>query len=155
MRTKMTAGLAIVVTVIVSAVLVLRSSPLPPAATLKFIGYSADGSYARFSLTNHTRHSLDHSHAWIQFPATTGWTDYYDSEEAMMCRLIGPLFSRQTTTLSAALPRGQDRWRASVQFTVMPDCESPWRMRFQPLLAFLHLDARTNEVTLTTEEFVR
>jgi len=153
MRSKIAIGFALVV--IVSVLLALHSSPSSPAATLVFTGYSDDGHDALFSLTNHTRRYLDHSHAHIQLPTTTGWTNYYDMEEMLMCRLIGPLSGHQTATLSAALPAGQHRWRAAVRYTVMPDYDSPWRMRFQPLLAFLHLDVSTNEVILTTEEFVR
>jgi hypothetical protein len=153
MRTKIAIGFALIV--IVSVVLVLRSSPPSPAATLAFAGYSDDGHYAHFSLTNRTRRYLDYSHARIQLPTTTGWTNYYDMEEMLMIRDIGPLAGHQTTTLWAALPAGQHRWRAAVSYTVMPDWDSPRRMRFQPLLAFLHLEASTNKVTLTTEEFVR
>jgi hypothetical protein len=153
MRTKIAIALALIV--IVSVVLALRCPPTSPAATLAFTGYSEDGRYARFSLTNHTRLYLDHSHARIQLPTTTGWTNYYDMEEMLMCRLIGPLSGHRNASLSAALPTNQHRWKASVHYRVMPDYDSPWRMRLQPLLAFLNLDTSTNEVTIVTKDFVR
>ncbi|HXI53286.1 MAG TPA: hypothetical protein VNH84_17340 [Candidatus Saccharimonadales bacterium] len=133
----------------------LRSSPTSPSATLAFTGYSEDGHYALFSLTNHTRRYLDHSHAQIQLPTTTGWTNYYDMEEMSMCQIIGPLSGHQTAILLAALPTNQHRWKASVHYRVMPDYDSRWRMRLQPLLAFLNLDTSTNEITIVTGEFVR
>lgn len=153
MRTKIVIGF--VTLAIVAVVFVLRSSPVPPSASLVFTGYSEDGRCALFSLTNHTRRYLDHSHARIQLLTAIGWTNYYDMEEMLMCRLIGPLSGHQVSTLSATLPPGQHRWRASVRFTVMPHYDSGWRMKLQPLLAFLHLEASTNAVTLTTKEFVR
>jgi hypothetical protein len=142
------AGLALVTT---AFFLVGRSAS--PSAALAFSGYDTNG-WAMFTLTNHTRFYLQHSHPRIQVRTPAGWTNFYGIE-TLMCQLMGPLPARDGATLSASLPTGAHRWRASVQYRVIPVYEPGWRTTLESMLAAIRLGARTNEITLVTKEFMR
>ena len=133
------------------AFLALRS-PAPPVA-LAFTGYDTNG-WLTFGLTNHTRFPISHSHPHIEVHTNGVWTDYYGIETSMI-RHMGPLRSHQSTTLSASLPEGRQRWRATVHYCVDPVDYPPMRARFESVLDAIRLGRSTNEVTLITQEFLR
>lgn len=110
---------------------------------------------ATFILTNHTLRYVDYSHPRIQTQTTSGWTNYYDPIEMLMCRLIGPLGERQSTTLSATLPVDVRQWRARLTYSVMPNYETGWRRIIVSLREFFQTTPSTNEFTIATPEVVR
>lgn len=152
-RIKIAIGIILFALVLVVAI--LRNTPPPLPATLVFTGYSDDGSHAMFSLINHARRYVIYSNPQIQISTETGWTNYYDLTEMSMCRLPSPFSGRQAKTLSAALPAGEQRWKASVSVRVCPDYNPVFDKWLEPLLVFLNLVPSTNEVILTTEESFR
>jgi len=156
MRTKIAIGLTILL-VALAFVLSRPSTPAPPVS-LAFTGYSDDGRSALFDLKSHTSGYVSHSHPVIQLPSAGSWTNYCDPIESAMCRLTVGVFDHQSTILSAALPSGQQRWRAAVRCTVYPSDEpTSLRGRVQWLLEVVGLRSATDktEFTLVTDEFVR
>jgi hypothetical protein len=162
MRARIFIAVAFVLTLAVAVILVLWASQ--PSVSFTFIGYLQDDRRARFALTNATSRYVLHLDPVIQIYSRHGWTNYDEAvnwyrpnlvNPTKECCLIGPHdshFDKTLSPLSAPLPPGPCRWRASVQYRTQ-NFDGPSFINAIKGLITLGFGPNTNYTALTTPEF--